>query len=47
MLYSKTPVKISGASAQLAAKSLSFDIDAKRLTLEGGVATTINEDFTL
>lgn len=47
VLYSKTPVRISGASAELAAESLSFDLDTKRLTLEGGVATTIDEDFTL
>lgn len=47
VLYSKTPVKISGASAELAARSLSFELDAKRLTLEGGVATTIDEDFAL
>ena len=47
LLYSKAPVRISGASAELAAESLSFDLDAKRLTLEGGVATTINEDLNL
>jgi LPS export ABC transporter protein LptC len=47
VLYSKTPVRISGASAELAAESLSFDLGTKRLTLEGGVATTIDEDFTL
>ena len=47
VLYSKSPVTISGAAAQLAAESLSFDIDAKRLTLEGGVATAIDEDFRL
>ena len=47
LLYSKAPVRISSASAELVAESLSFDLDAKRLTLEGGVATTIDEDFTL
>ena len=47
MLYSKTPVTISGASAHVAAESLSFDLDAKKLTLEGGVATAIDEDFRL
>lgn len=47
LLYSKDPVRISGAAAELAAESLSYDLDAKRLTLEGGVATTIDEDFTL
>ncbi|MGD2096269.1 MAG: LPS export ABC transporter periplasmic protein LptC [Desulfobacterales bacterium] len=47
VLYSKVPVRISGASADLTAESLSFDLDTKRLTLEGGVATTIDEDFTL
>ena len=47
LLYSKDPVRISGAAAELVAESLSYDLDAKRLTLEGGVATTIDEDFTL
>ncbi|MGD9174686.1 MAG: LPS export ABC transporter periplasmic protein LptC [Desulfobacterales bacterium] len=47
VLYSKAPVRISSASAELAAESLSFDLDAKRLTLEGGVATTIDEDLNL
>ena len=47
LLYSKAPVRISGASAELAAESLSFDLDAKRLTLEGRVATTIDEDLNL
>ena len=47
VLYSKAPVRISGASAELVAESLSFDLDAKRLTLEGGVATTFDEDFNL
>lgn len=47
VLYAKTPVTISGSSAQVAAESLRFDLDAKKLTLEGGVATTIDEDFTL
>ncbi len=45
LLYSKTPVTISGASAKLAAESLRFDIDTKKLTLEGRVATQIDEDF--
>ena len=47
VLYSNAPVRISGASTELAAKSLFFEMDAKRLTLEGGVATTIDEDFAL
>jgi LPS export ABC transporter protein LptC len=47
VLYSKAPVRISGAAAELVAESLSFDLDARRLTLEGGVATTIDEDFNL
>jgi LPS export ABC transporter protein LptC len=46
-LYSKTPVTISGATTRLTAGSLLFDIDTRRLTLEGDVATVINEDFTL
>ncbi len=47
LLYSKTPVTISGASAKLAAESLRFDIDTKKLTLEGRVATQIDKDFAL
>ena len=47
VVFSKTPVKISGSSTRLAADSLKFDLDAKILMLDGGVATTINEDVTL
>ncbi|MDX1706974.1 MAG: LPS export ABC transporter periplasmic protein LptC [Desulfobacterales bacterium] len=47
LLYSKTPVTISGASADVAAQSLLFDIEAKKLTLEGQVATHIDENFRL
>lgn len=47
VLYSKTPVTISGATTQLKGESLSFDLDTKRLTLEGRVATIIDENFAL
>ncbi len=47
VLYSKAPVTISGNTAHLAAESLRFDLDSKKLTLEGGVATAIDEDFSL
>ena len=47
IVFSKTPVQISGETTQVVADSLKFDLDAKKLTLDGGVATTINEDVTL
>lgn len=47
VVFSKTPVKISGTSTQLAADSLKYDLNAKIIMLEGGVATTIDEDVSL
>lgn len=47
VVFSKTPVKIFGTSSQLAADSLKYDLNAQKITLEGGVETTINEDVTL
>ena len=47
VVFSKSPVKISGTSAQVAADSLKYDLNAKKLTMEGGVGTTIDENVTL
>jgi len=45
VLYSKTPVTISGTSARLAADKISLDLNSKKLTLEGGVETTLDYHF--
>jgi LPS export ABC transporter protein LptC len=47
VLYSRAPVTITGASAQLVADSLSFDLNSKKLTLEGSVEATIAKNFKL
>ncbi len=47
VVFSKSPVKISGTSAQVAADSLKYDLNTKKLTLQGGIATTIGEDVPL
>ena len=47
VLYSSAPVTISGASAQLAANSLSFDLNSKKITMEGRVEAIIAENFKL
>jgi LPS export ABC transporter protein LptC/lipopolysaccharide transport protein LptA len=41
VLYSTAPVTISGPEAQLAADKLSFDLNTKKVTLEGSVETTL------
>jgi LPS export ABC transporter protein LptC len=46
VLYSNAPVKITGTSARLAADSISLDLNNKKLTLEGGVETTLDYHFT-
>ncbi len=45
VLYSKAPATISGTSARLAADKLSFDLSTKKLTLEGGIETTLDYHF--
>lgn len=47
VLYSKDPVTISSASAMLAADSISFDLNSKKLILQGRVETNIDKDFAL
>jgi LPS export ABC transporter protein LptC len=47
VLYSSAPVIITGASSQLVADSLSFDLNSKKITLEGSVEATIANDFKL
>jgi LPS export ABC transporter protein LptC len=45
MLYSTAPVTISGPEAHLAADKISFDLNTKKVTLEGSVETTLANDF--
>jgi LPS export ABC transporter protein LptC len=45
VLYSNAPVKISGNSARLAADRISLDLNSQKITLEGGVETTLDDDF--
>ena len=47
VLYSSAPVIISGASAQLAADSISFDLNSNKITMEGSVEATIAKNFDL
>jgi lipopolysaccharide export system protein LptC len=47
VLYSKDPVTITGASAILAGDSISFDLNSKKLILQGRVETNIDKDFAL
>jgi len=47
LLYSDSPVTISGTSARLAANSISFDLNSKKLTLSGRVETIIDKNFAL
>ncbi len=46
VLYSTAPVTISGPSARLAADTISFDLNTKKVTLEGSVETTLDNNFT-
>ncbi len=47
VLYSNVPATIFSTSVQLAADSMTFDLNTKKLTLEGSVETTIDQDFAL
>jgi len=47
VLYSTAPVTISGPSAHLAADTISLDLNTKKVTLEGRVETTLDNNFTL
>ena len=46
VLYSTTPVTISGPSARLTADTISFDLNTKKVILEGSVETTFDNNFT-
>lgn len=47
VLYSSAPVMITGASTQLVADSLSFDLSSKKITMEGSVEAIIAKNFKL
>ena len=47
VLYSNAPVIITGDSARLAADSISFDLNSKKVTMDGSVEATIAENFQL
>ncbi len=47
VLYSTAPVTISGPEAHLAADTISFDLNTKKVTLEGNVETTLANNFAL
>jgi LPS export ABC transporter protein LptC len=47
VLYSNVPATIFSTSVQLSADSMTFDLNTKKLTLEGSVETTIDQDFAL
>jgi LPS export ABC transporter protein LptC len=47
VMYSTTPVTISGPDVQLAADTISFDLNTQKVTLEGSVDTTLDNNFTL
>ena len=47
LLYSKTPATISGTSVRLTADTISFDLNTKKVTLEGSVKTTLDDNFAL
>jgi LPS export ABC transporter protein LptC len=45
VLYSKAPVKISGPDMLVTADTISFDIDTQKVTMEGSVETTLDDNF--
>jgi LPS export ABC transporter protein LptC len=47
VLYSSAPVIITGASAQLVADSISFDLNSNKITMDGSVEATIIKNFKL
>ena len=47
VMYSDTPVIITGASARLEADSASFDLNSKKITMDGSVEATIAKNFEL
>jgi LPS export ABC transporter protein LptC len=47
VLHSNVPATIFSTSTQLTADSMALDLNSKKLTLEGRVETTIDQDFAL
>jgi len=47
VLYSTAPVTISGPAVHLTADTISFDLNTKKVTLEGSVETKLDNNFTL
>lgn len=47
VIYSSVPVRITGASTELVADSLSFDLNSKKITMEGRVEAIIAKNFKL
>ena len=47
VLYSSVPVRITGTSTELVADSLSFDLNSKKITMEGRVEAIIAKNFKL
>ena len=47
VLYSSAPVIITGTSSQLAADSISFDLNSNKITMEGSVEAAIAKNFKL
>jgi LPS export ABC transporter protein LptC len=47
VLYSSAPVTITGASTQLVADSLSYDLNSKKITMEGSVEAIISKNSKL
>jgi LPS export ABC transporter protein LptC len=47
VLYSTAPVTISGPTVHLTADTISFDLNTQKVTLEGIVETTLDNNFAL
>ena len=47
VLYSRAPVTISGPTVNVAADTMSFDLNTQKVTMEGSVETTLDNNFTL
>ncbi len=47
VLHSSVPATIFSASMQMTADTMALDLKSKKLTMEGSVETTINQDFAL
>jgi LPS export ABC transporter protein LptC len=45
VIYSNDPVRVSGESVTLAAKSLNYDLNLNKITLTGDVEAAISRDF--